>query len=61
MVEPALFRSGERESNGRRILMNTTQDDILEAYEANKELEENIRRSSMRCKSMLVLQPAREC
>ena len=35
--------------------MNTTQDDVLEAYGANKELEEEIRRSSMRCKSMLVL------
>lgn len=32
-----------RKYNGRKILMNTTQDDMLEAYVANEKREEEIR------------------
>ena len=47
----------KRESDGRRILMITTQDDTLEEYEANEELQKEIKKSSMRCKACWLFNP----
>lgn len=47
----------KRESDGRRILMITTQDDTLDEFEANEKQQKEIRRSSMRCKACWFFNP----